>query len=89
LFWLLGLLALLATVAAIGVYKFVNVPSPDSLVTNQLATLTLDLVPQTGYRRVRAACRRPARRSEQLFRAHMLRMARMSAAKRRRNTKAN
>jgi membrane peptidoglycan carboxypeptidase len=38
--WLLGLLALLATVAAIGVYKFVNVPSPDSLVTNQLATLT-------------------------------------------------
>lgn len=38
--WLLGLLALLLTVAAVGVYQFVNVPSPDSLVTNQLATLT-------------------------------------------------
>ncbi|CAN5624829.1 transglycosylase domain-containing protein [soil metagenome] len=38
--WLLGLLALLVTVAAIGVYKFVNVPSPDSLPQKQLATLT-------------------------------------------------
>jgi membrane peptidoglycan carboxypeptidase len=38
--WLLGLLALLATVAAIGIYKFVDVPSPESLTTNQLATMT-------------------------------------------------
>jgi membrane peptidoglycan carboxypeptidase len=38
--WLLGLMAVLVTVAAVGVYKFVNVPSPQSLPQNQLATLT-------------------------------------------------
>ncbi len=37
--WMLGLLAVLVTVAAVGVYKFVNVPSPDSLNTNQTAQL--------------------------------------------------
>jgi membrane peptidoglycan carboxypeptidase len=37
---LLALFAVLMTVAAIGIYKFVDVPSPDSLPTNQLATLT-------------------------------------------------
>ncbi|MDQ1720248.1 MAG: hypothetical protein QOE89_4201 [Pseudonocardiales bacterium] len=38
--WLLGLMAVLVTIAAVGVYKFVNVPSPQSLPQNQLATLT-------------------------------------------------
>ncbi|MGX7682065.1 transglycosylase domain-containing protein [Jatrophihabitans sp. DSM 45814] len=38
--WLLGILALFVTISAIGVYKFVNVPGPESLTTNQLATVT-------------------------------------------------
>ena len=38
--WLLGLLAVLVTVLAIGVYSVAHVPSPDDLQTNQTATIS-------------------------------------------------